>query len=85
MRKSHGKKGAHASFYRIDTDWLVIEKCDFGTTFVSTSNAICQPYGIYEWDIVIKKLCYQFCEMGIYKVSSLSSDKSNFNGTSLTQ
>ncbi|BFI22627.1 hypothetical protein MPTK1_8g14270 [Marchantia polymorpha subsp. ruderalis] len=85
VAKGTWEEGAHASFYRIGRDRSVIEKCDFGTGFARASNAICQPYGIYEWDIVIEELCYQFCEVGIYKVSSLSSGKPNFNGASLTQ
>ncbi|KAL2608416.1 hypothetical protein R1flu_026989 [Riccia fluitans] len=85
VAKGTWEEGAHASFYRIGRDRSVIEKCDFGIGFARASNAICQPYGVYEWDIVIEELCYQFCEVGIYKVSSLSSGKPNFNGASLTQ
>ncbi|KAL3676332.1 hypothetical protein R1sor_026280 [Riccia sorocarpa] len=85
VAKGTWEEGAHASFYRIGRDRSVIEKCDFGIGFARASNAICQPYGVYEWDIVIEELCYQFCEVGIYKVNSLSAAKPNFNGASLTQ
>ncbi|CAM6085472.1 unnamed protein product [Calypogeia fissa] len=72
---------AHASFYRIGEDRSVIEKCDGGIGFARASNAICQPYGVYVWDIVIEELCYSFCEVGIY----MHAGKPNFNGASLTQ
>jgi hypothetical protein len=62
----HSWGSKNADIYSVCRDGSVIEQIAPGIGFVRYTVAINKPYGIYEWDIIIEKVCDLFCEIGIH-------------------
>ncbi|CAM6089986.1 unnamed protein product [Calypogeia fissa] len=77
----HFRGSRNTDIYSVCRDGSVIEQIGLGIGFVRYTIAINRPYGIYEWDIVIEKVCDLFCEIGIHH----ESNKPHVEGSSLAE